>query len=50
MGGNNLGYEVTIRKAYLTSDRDGNEILTEEDISIFVDPDRVYYAGLKYTF
>ncbi|MCW8855500.1 MAG: TonB-dependent receptor [Gammaproteobacteria bacterium] len=38
------------RTAYVTQDRDGDDILTNEDASIFVDPGRVYYAGLEYIF
>jgi iron complex outermembrane receptor protein len=38
------------RAAYLHTDRDGDNILTGEDVSIFVDPGRVYYVGMKYTF
>lgn len=38
------------RTAYVTQDRDGDDILTDEDASLFVDPGRVFYAGVKYTF
>ena len=47
---NNVFDNQYYRTAYLHSDRDGDEVLTGEDVSIFVDPGRVYYLGAKYTF
>ncbi len=38
------------RTVYLFSDRSGDGRLDAEDASITVDPGRVYYAGIKYTF
>ncbi|BBG65069.1 ferric receptor CfrA [Hydrogenimonas sp.] len=38
------------RTVYLFSDRNGDGQLDAEDASITVDPGRVYYVGLKYTF
>ena len=38
------------RTAYVNQDRDRDDVLTDEDASIFVDPGRVYYAGLEYMF
>jgi len=39
-----------VRTAFLHSDRDSSGILDIEDTTITVDPGRVYYAGIKYTF
>ena len=39
-----------VRTAFLTSDRDKDDDLDIEDATITVDPGRVFYAGLKYTF
>ncbi|WP_456403694.1 TonB-dependent receptor [Hydrogenimonas sp.] len=38
------------RTVYLFSDRNDDGTLDAEDASITVDPGRVYYVGLKYTF
>ncbi len=38
------------RTVYLYSDRNDDDILSNEDASITVDPGRVLYAGLKYKF
>ncbi len=38
------------RTVYLFSDRSGDGRLDAEDASITVDPGRVYYVGMKYTF
>lgn len=38
------------RTVYLFSDRSGDGKLDAEDASITVDPGRVYYAGIKYSF
>jgi len=38
------------RTAYVNQDRDRDDILTDEDASLFVDPGRMLYAGLEYTF
>jgi len=38
------------RTVYLFSDKSGDGTLDAEDASITVDPGRVYYAGLKYSF
>lgn len=38
------------RTVYATADRDRDLDLDGEDASIFVDPGRVFYAGVKYTF
>jgi len=38
------------RTVYLFSDRSGDGKLDAEDASITVDPGRVYYVGLKYSF
>ena len=59
LNGNTMEYFVKInnvldnhyfRTAYIIQDRDGDDVLTREDASLFVDPGRVYYAGIKYVF
>jgi len=38
------------RSVYLFSDRNDDGVMNEEDASITVDPGRVFYAGMKYSF
>ncbi len=38
------------RSVYLYRDRNGDGVMDAEDASITVDPGRVFYAGLKYSF
>lgn len=47
---NNVLDNHYFRTAYVTRDRDGDDVLTQEDASLFVDPGRLYYAGAKYVF
>ena len=47
---NNVFDKHYFRTAYVIKDRDGDDILTQEDASLFVDPGRVYYAGVNYRF
>ena len=47
---NNIFDKHYFRTAYVTRDRDGDDVLTREDASLFVDPGRVYYAGVNYVF
>ncbi len=59
LAGNELEFFVKVnnvldnhyfRTAYVTQDRNGDDVLTQEDASLFVDPGRVYYAGVNYAF
>lgn len=47
---NNIFNNHYFRTAYVTRDRDGDDVLTREDASLFVDPGRVYYTGVNYVF
>ncbi|WP_457749851.1 TonB-dependent receptor [Sulfurimonas sp.] len=46
----NIGNNQYYRTVYLFSDRNNDGILNGEDASITVDPGRVYYVGMKYSF
>ncbi len=47
---NNLFDNQYYRTAFFTSDRSKDGTFDREDLTITVDPGRVYYAGIKYSF